>query len=142
MKKNLCSIAVFTLFAVSSFGCGGGQLVGRWTASNTSGGSTITSTLTLNGDGSMTSTVSGAGNCTGTLSYTGRTWTAAATTITISGTQACSGTFTCTDGSSIQCATVSTTVACEYALGANAMNLTLSNCALAPNSAVTFARAS
>lgn len=124
-----------TAIAVVGTGCGGGgssnPLVGEWTRAVTSGTTTITETIHVNSDGSLSYTLTGSSSgCSGSQTYTGFTWAATSSSVTVSGTAACSGTITC-GTVSVACSTTASGVSngsCTYSLIANDDTLTLSQC--------------
>lgn len=133
-------------------GCATDPLVGRWTASTTRNGITLSTSLTLGADNSVSVTDTGMGACTGTRRYTGLTWgvsrTSAAATLTFAGVSDCSGSITCTQGGStvtLGCPTPPAprmTSACGFAVSADGNTLTLSDCSGQGGSAATYTRAS
>lgn len=148
------SIIATSLFALC--GCGGSPLIGRWTTTNSAGGSSSTGTLSLNGDGTASLFIQLTGGmsmgttitCSGPgITLTGHQWAATPTMLTISGTPACSGMITCLSGANsfnITCAQLTNMMGMmtsangsyAYALSNNNDTLTLTGPGGAPGAYV------
>ena len=105
-------------------------LIGRWSATVTSGGAVFTDTIDLQADGAAVVSVTGQGSCTGTQTNSGAHWAATGTTLTLSSDFVCSGEITCTvngQTSTINCQQTTNTPpsTAAYTLSNNDDTLTL-----------------
>jgi hypothetical protein len=129
--------------AVVGTGCNNNPLVGNWATAGTFGTLTVTETVDVSGDGTLSVKVSGmSASCSGAWTTTGYTWAATATEITLSGKPACTGSITC-GALSLSCSggmnTALSTGSCTYALSNNDDTLALTACTGISNG--TFTRA-
>jgi hypothetical protein len=122
---------------------GGGPLEGTWSVTTSGGGVTATTTITLNGDGTLTETVSSTG-CTGMDSLSGYSWSSTSATVSVTGEPTCTGMLVCTVAGmtvSEPCSGTGggVTGTCNYTLSNGNDTLTLTNCG-SGTSSVTFTR--
>jgi hypothetical protein len=122
------------LLVLALAGCNDGPaaagLVGKWTTAVSSGGVTFNETFDLQAGGTATLTLTGTGSCHGTETYTGGSWSSAATTLTLSGNPACSGGLTCTIMGTvvnIGCSSAPSSGTVPYTLDNNTLTLTQTN---------------
>lgn len=127
-------------------GCSTNPLVGTWSTAFTVGSSTLTDTLDLSSDGTLSVAISnGSPSCSGAWDVAGLTWTATAASGADSGTIAVSGTPDCTG--SITCGAVSVSCAeenlefkagsCTYTLSSDDDTLALTACTGTPDGTFT-----
>jgi hypothetical protein len=134
-------LLVPVVLAAVGVGCSSNPLDGTWTTANTVLTVTLTETIEVNGDGTLTvSDTASSASCSGSWTTTGYAWAATASSITFSGTPTCTGSITC-GPLSLSCAGNQglTAGSCTYALS-NA-NDTLALTACSGTSDLTLTRA-
>src|ERR1700761_1236928 len=134
MSKKQILLVMSAALATSGIGCSSGSsspLVGTWSTAATVAGFTVTETLVVNGDQTLSATTTAnSTSCSGSWTATGYAWAATASSVTFSGTPTCTGSITC-GNVSVSCSGNDQAFkdgSCTYALSNNDDTLALTGC--------------
>jgi hypothetical protein len=131
LGSSVALAMVSLLGAACSSSGSSNPLVGTWSSASTTGATTVTETVDIHGDGSLsvTQTAQGA-SCTGSVTSTGFSWSSTATTVSVTGSASCTGSITC-GAISFDCADAAhslTSGTCTYALSDGNDTFALTGC--------------